>query len=431
VPAAAPADPPENTRPEVDPHRVRLFAAEAFLTDAYNALSTGALLVAMALALGAGPLALSLLVGLPWLAQLAQLALPFVEARAPDRRRWLPSTVAAGRALWLVPTLLVLAGAQGPLPVAAAVTAVALSACLHLLRQNGVTVWMAGLVPPEARARAFAPRHRAGALAMVICLVAAAVVIDRAPEPADRARTFAVIGLIATALGVAGGLILRRFPDAAPASSGADGARLNVRAQMRSVAALPGLRRLALFTVVFNVGIGLPGAFWQVYMQEHLGLSFLLISTHAATGLLVRMLAAPLWGRVIARFGPARVLAGCALGLSLTPLDWIVVGAGWLPDARPLVLWDACLAGLLWGGYTQAVFIRPMELLPEGLRAAGLGLFNLAGGLSLFVSSLVGGALMRVLGTDAYASFVVLFALTAAARATAGLAGRRLLRSAG
>lgn len=431
MPAAAPADPPENARPEVDPHRVRLFAAEAFLTDAYNALSTGALLVAMALALDAGPLALSLLVGLPWLAQLAQLALPFVEARAADRRRWLPYTVAVGRALWLVPTLLVLAGAQGPLPVAVAVTAVAVSAGLHFLGQNGVTVWMAALVAPEARARAFAPRHRAGALAMVICLVAAAVVIDRAPEPADRAQAFAVIGLIASALGVAGGLILHRFPDAAPTASEADGLRMNVRAQMRAVAALPGLRRLALFTVVFNVGVGLPGAFWQVYMQEHLGLSFLLISTHAATGLLVRMLAAPLWGRMIARFGPARVLSGCALGLALTPLDWIVVGAGWQPDPRPLVLWDACLSGLLWGGYTQAVFIRPMELLPEGLRAAGLGLFNLAGGLSLFVSSLLGGALMRVLDTDTYASFVVLFALTAAARATAGLAGRRLLRSPG
>jgi hypothetical protein len=70
-----------------------------------------------------------------------------------------------------------------------------------------------------------------------------------------------------------------------------------------------------------------------------------------------------------------------------------------------------------------------MDLLPESLRAAGLGLFNLAGGVSLFVSSLVGGALMTALGTETYGSFVVLFALTAAARALAGLAGRRLLRS--
>jgi hypothetical protein len=414
----------------VDPRLVRRFALEAFLTDAYNALSTGSILVAMALALEAGPVALSLLVGLPWLAQLGQLALPLVEARAPDPRRWLPFTVAAARALWLVPTLLVLAGARGPAAVVACVAAVAVSAGLHLLGQNGVTVWMAALVPAEARARTFAPRHRAGALAMVVCLVVSALVLDATPAsaPEARARVFALIGLVATALGIAGGLVVRGWP--AP-SAVATRARAPARfgAQVRAVAALPGLRRLAAFTMVFNVGIGLPGAFWQVYMQQHLGLSFVLISTHAATGLLVRMLAAPLWGRAIARFGPARVLAVCATGLALTPLDWVVVGSGVFLDPRPLVLWDAVLAGLLWGGYTQAVFIRPMDLLPESLRAAGLGLFNLAGGVSLFVSSLVGGALMTALGTETYGSFVVLFALTAAARALAGLAGRRLLRS--
>jgi hypothetical protein len=146
------------------PLRPQIFALEGFFTDAFSTLTTGAVLAGFALSLEAGPIAMSLLWGLPYLAQLGQLAVPFLERRRPSRKSYMVPAVVFGRLLWLVPTGLVAAGLHGTGALVAAMAAVLCMAFLNMLGQNGVSAWLAEIVRrstvPAPSRRATGPRPR-------------------------------------------------------------------------------------------------------------------------------------------------------------------------------------------------------------------------------------------------------------------------------
>jgi hypothetical protein len=405
------------------PLRPQIFALEGFFTDAFSTLTTGAVLAGFALSLEAGPIAMSLLWGLPYLAQLGQLAVPLLERRLPSRKSYMVPAVVFGRLLWLVPTGLVAAGLHGTGALVAAMAAVLCMAFLNMLGQNGVSAWLAEIVPSEQRPRTFAPRHRAAAAATLVLSPLVALVLDRFDAPDSRPLAFGAIGVTTALLGAAGGLTLLRWPELPRATTGPDPSPgPTYLAQVREVAREPGFRRWLMFCVAWNFNIGLPLAFWQVFMQQRLGMSFLAISGLVVIQLSVRMASTRFWAERIARHGARRILAACALALCIMPIEWCFVR----PDFLAIVFWDSVLSGFLWSGFLQAFFILPMELLPEPRRSLGLGLAAFAGGATLFVATLLGGAFMRAVGTESLDGFRVLFATAAVLRIGSGRLAFRL-----
>ncbi len=411
------------------PLRPHVFALEGFFADAFTTLTTGAVLAGFALSLQAGPIAMSLLWGLPYLAQLGQLAVPFLERRLPSRKSYMVPAVVFGRLLWLVPTGLVAAGLHGTGALVAAMAAVLCMAFLNMLGQNGVSAWLAEIVPSEQRPRTFAPRHRAAAAATLVLSPLAALVLDRFDAPESRRLAFGAIGVTTALLGAAGGLTLLRWPELPRPAPGPDASDAGAAtpgppysAQVREIAREPGFRRWLLFNVAWNFNIGLPLAFWQVFMQQRLGMSFLAISSLVVIQLSVRMASTRFWAERIARHGARRILSACALALCLMPIEWCFVR----PDFLAIVFWDSVLSGFLWSGFLQAFFILPMELLPEPRRSLGLGLAAFAGGATLFAATLLGGAFMRAFGTESLDGFRVLFATAALLRIGSGRLAFRL-----
>lgn len=139
---------------------LRLVRLEGFLGEVFTSLTGSAFLTGLALWLGAGPLALGLLVALPFMAQVAQLLAPILERRLQSRRRFVVPAFVLGRLLWLVPAGLAAAGWRGNDALLLAMAALFAMALIGMVGVNGWTSWMADLVPAGQRARLFGTRLR-------------------------------------------------------------------------------------------------------------------------------------------------------------------------------------------------------------------------------------------------------------------------------
>lgn len=387
---------------------LRLMRTEGFLAEVFNSLSGPTFVTGLALWFGARPFMLGLLVALPFIAQAGQLAGPLLERRLQSRRRFVVPAFAIGRLLWLVPVLLLALGIRSGtalhwLGMAALVMTVVGSA-----GTNGWTSWMADVVAPTQRGRVFGARTASVTLATMLLVPVGSAWLDAMRETGREPVGHAVLAAVAAVCGGLAGLTLLRLPDAAPvAVPERDPVSLTRRLWRRRR-----FRRVVGLFSLWNVSIGMPAAFWTVYMLRHLHMSFLLIGLHASVILAVRVLCTGHWSRLIDRVGSQRVLVGSAFGAAVIPLLWFLPS----PGAIWPIWVEAVISGFFWTGFGQAAFIQPIAVLAPDERSRGLAFYNVLTGFAMFVASVVGGAIVDVSGMHAVHSFYALFGVTTAVR---------------
>jgi MFS family permease len=227
------------------------------------------------------------------------------------------------------------------------------------------------------------------------CLLGAATASGGAGLWLDHARrrghaevALASLALVAAATGLATTALMRRQHD----PPGAAPAVIDLRALWRPLADRA-LRPLLVYQALWSFGVGVAGSFFALFMLRHLLIGFALLALHGTATSLSRMLAAPLWGRLIDRVGARRVLVVCSFAIAAVPLLWLV--------PTPTRLWpvavDAIGAGALWSGHGLASFTLPLELTPRRGRSAYLAVLSSLGGLAFGAGTLAGGTLAEAL----------------------------------
>jgi MFS family permease len=157
-------------------------------------------------------------------------------------------------------------------------------------------------------------------------------------------------------------------------------------------------------------------------------MGFALLAAQGALAAAVRVLAAPLWGRMIDRFGARPVLECCSFAIALLPLLWLL--------ASPERLWpvwiDPFLAGVFWCGQAQAIFQLPLTLAPSGERPFYLAAFAMTAGLAFAAATGVAGVFATrwtagcVVFGHRLVGYQLLFAASGIARGAAALLVRRI-----
>lgn len=392
------------------------------------ACTGGAVITGWALYLGCGPLALALLGALPFLAQLMQLPGAWLTTRFGSRRTAL-LTVAVSRHVFLPLVALPF------LPLSPEVKRAVLIACaaVHhgagILCNNAWVTWMGDLVPRRLRGRYFGRRTAISTLAGALALLTAGTFLDGARASERTGQGLAALALAACLLGTLSTALmaLKHDPARGPAIAGFRFSR--VLQPLRDAAA----RRFLGYGAVWNGALGLSGPFFTLYLLEDLRLGFTWVALQGAASALSRMVAAPVWGRLIDRVGARPVLRGCTWGLVLSPLLWTLAGPErWWPLAL-----DALLGGVLLSGQGLAAFALPLAVAPARERPFYHAAFSMTGGTAFALASAAAGLLVKALpGTllvadRAWSSLHVLFVLAALARAGAALLSRSLVEPAG
>jgi MFS family permease len=402
--------------------------AEGVVAEWVMACTGGAVITGWALYLGCGPLALALLGALPFLAQLMQLPGAWLTTRFGARRTAL-LTVAVSRHVFLPLVALPFLPLS---PEAKRAVLIACAAVHHgagILCNNAWVTWMGDLVPRRLRGRYFGRRTAISTLAGALALLTAGTFLDGARASERTGQGLAALALAACLLGTLSTALmaLKHDPARGPAITGFRFSR--ILQPLRDGAA----RRFLGYGAVWNGALGLSGPFFTLYLLEDLRLGFTWVALQGAASALSRMVAAPVWGRLIDRVGARPVLRGCTWGLVLSPLSWTLAGPerGW-----PLAL-DALLGGVLLSGQGLAAFALSLAVAPARERPFYHAAFSMTGGTAFALASAAAGLLVKSLpGTllvadHAWSALHVLFVLAALVRAGAALLCRSLIEPAG
>jgi MFS family permease len=389
------------------------------------ACAGGAVITGWALYLGCGPVGVALLGAMPFLAQLMQLPGAWLTTRLGARRAAV-LTVAVSRQAFLPLVVLPFLPLSPEAKRAVLVAVAALHHGTGILCNNAWVTWMGSLVPTRVRGRYFGRRTALSTLAGALATLTTGTFLDGARASGRTGLGLAALALAACVLGAVSTVLmaLKHQPEPrGPPASGFQAAR--VLQPLRDGVA----RRLLLYGVAWNAALGLSGPFFSLYLLRDLKLGFTLVALQGSSTAFARMLAAPLWGRLIDRVGARPVLRGCTFGLVLSPLLWVLAGPErWWPIAL-----DAVLSGVLLSGHGLAAFALPLKVAPARERPFYHAAFSMTGGAAFALASAGGGTLVQtfppshlLLGVPCTA-LQLTFLVAALARGGAALLSRQLI----
>lgn len=426
APAAstAPTAPPGNPARRALRRSLGASVSEGIVAEVFTACAGATVLTGWALALKLGPFLVGVMTALPFFAQFVQFPAAWLTSTFGYRRVALVAVCLSRQVmlpLCVLPWLpLTLVGQQRLLVGVAAVSAV-----LGVIGNNAWVAWMGELVPESIRGRFFGRRTALTTLGSTLTSLVAGVLMDKLRPPEGVGLGLPLLAGLACVAGVVTTVLMARQHDPAP---NREKAKLDFH-----VALLPmrdeRARRVLVYQVAWNAAVGVSAPFYSFHMLKNLKMSFLTMAIYLAAVAGMRMLAAPLWGRLIDRLGAQPVLLACSLGIGVIPSIWLFPTATFL---WPLLL-DVVLAGVLWGGHGLASFALPLSVAPRRGRPFYLAAFSTAGGLAYAAASALGGGLASllpgefVLGGHAWVNLHVLFALSAVARVAAAFLAMRIV----
>ena len=366
--------------------------------------------------LGATPLQLALLVTLPQLlGSLGSVGMLSALRRARHRRpRVVAMVLGQAAVLGLLATMAALHRAS---PWAL----VGLASAYQVFGQaagNAWSSWFGDLVPSRIRGRYFGRRNRWSHGVTFTALVCAGLLLQRVePQAADALGSgglgYALIYAVAALARVGSAMLLvRSFEPPFTPPSRSDRLSSVLRGPEgrapRGVVLAGGLMLMA-------VCVGSP--IFGPYMLGSLRFSYTTYLVAQGFDVGAKVLALPLWGRLVDRAGPRPVYLLAALLVSVIPLPWVFA------HGLPLVLAAQALSGTAWAANEVGLLSLTLAAAPPQRRSVLLAAQSLSHGGAQFLGGLLGTALLTLLP----GRFATLFLASAAARLAVALVLPHLL----
>jgi MFS family permease len=376
-------------------------------------------LPAFALALGLGPVAAGLMASLPVLvAAVVQLVTPMAVARLGSNRNWVIGCTAV-QSLSFVP--LIFWAIRGEATFTELIIAASLYWSAGMAGSPAWNSWMGALIPSQVRAVYFAQRNRLGQLATLIGFVTAGLMLQVADRFGMTLQAFAALFAIAAVSRIVSTMCLvacREVPHrdreegedqpAMPAARKPGHPLHHLRRTLVAIAVSPAGALLAyLWSLAFAAQLSAP--YFTPYMLDDQGFSYLAYMLVIGVGLLSKAAAMPAFGRLVTRIGSVGLLR--IGGLSIIPLSalWLVSSqVGYLVGVQ-------VVAGISWASYELAAALLFFDAVQHRQRTGVVTIHNLGLSIATLGGAATGGALLRWLGEDQSAYFVI-FAISSLLR---------------
>lgn len=369
---------------------LRLLVTEAVFSGGTAALTTGVILTAFALHLGASNVMVGVLASTPFLAQLLQLpAIQLIERRR-RRKQIAVATSLAGRAM-----LAVMAAAAfftGTVPLLVFLVAQLVLCGLGAIGSCAWNAWMRDLAPEERLGSVFARRTvRLTAISLVLGLAAALALDLTAPRSFGRDLVFAGMFAAGCITGLISARVVAAMPE--PLMPPAPG-RIDLVALLRQPLRDANFRRLLVFVASWQFAINLATPFFTVFIvrQLHFNISFVMVLSVVSQ--IANILALRLWGTLSDRFANKSVLAVCAPAYILAIVA--MIGASQFADRDAVKAWLVLLhlvMGATIAGVTLTSTNIALKLSPKGAATAYIATNAMVTAIAAGLAPIVGGLL--------------------------------------
>ena len=415
-----PADKPwAQLRPSL---RASLFEGAA--AEVFAACAGGGVLTAWALHLGASPVVIGLLGALPVACNVLNMPAAWL-THVVGRKRLAVAAVGASRLVCLPLVAFPYLPLSDATRLQLFIALVATTAVLAVIGNNAWIAWMGDLVPASVRGRFFGRRTMFLTMAGALSSLGAGLMLDALSPRGWKSEALAGLAAAACLAGLVSIWLLRRQHEPAPANTLAEpGGLAALGACLRDRAVRPFL----WYQLAWNAAVAAVGGFISFHMLVNLQMAFAVVAAHGVAVAVVRIIAAPLWGRAVDRLGARPVLVLCSFGVAAVPAIWMFP----TPERLWPIALEAVLAGALWGGHGIAAVDLSVALAPRSGRPFYLAAFATAGGLGFAAASILAGLLVSLLPAQfmllgfSWTGIHILLLVSALARAVAALLAVRI-----
>ena len=369
---------------------LRLLVSEAIYSGGAAALTTGVILTAFALHLGASNVMIGVLASAPFVAQLLQLPAVILVERLRRRKAIAVLTSIIGRAMLGVMAVTAFFTGTGPLLVFLAAQFIlcglgAIGACAW-------NAWMRDLAPEERLGEVFARRTIWLTAISLILGLAAALALDLTGE-GSRARdwVFAAMFGVGCVTGLISACIVAAMPEPMmPPPAGPARLVELLRKPLRDA----NFRRLLGFVASWQFAINLATPFFTVFIVRQLGFDISFVLVLSVVSQAANILALRSWGALSDRFANKSVLAVAAPAYILAIVA--MIGASQLEDRTAIAAWLAVLhiaMGAAIAGVTLASTNIALKLSPPGAATAYVAANAMVTALAAGLAPILGGLL--------------------------------------
>ncbi|MDP5279210.1 MFS transporter [Sphingomonas sp. DG1-23] len=367
-----------------------LLIREAAYSGGTSALTTGVILTAFALHLGASNLMVGILASAPFLTQLLQLPAIVLIERWRTRKRIAVITSLIGRAMLAV--MAALAFFSGTVPLLVFLAAQFVLCGFGAIGTCAWNAWMRDLAPDERMGQVFARRTLwLTAISLLLGLIAA-LALDWTPA-ASLARDLVFSGMFAA--GCLTGLLSARIVAAMPEPEMPEATGpIQLGALLRQPLRDANFSRLLLFIGSWQFAVNFATPFFTVFIvrQLHFDISFVMLLSVVSQ--VANLLALRMWGTLSDRFANKSVLAICAPTYILAIVA--MVGASQLSDREFVKVWLALLhimMGASIAGVTLTSTNVALKLSPKGSATAYVAASAMVTALAAGLAPIIGGLL--------------------------------------
>ena len=374
-------------------------------------------LQAFVLAVGLGEVFAGLVASLPVLiGSLLQLVSPSGVRFLQSHKRWV--VLCAGlQALCFVP--LILGSLSGDMSQAAVLIVASIYWAASLGTGPAWNTWQGTIVPREIRAKFFAKRSRISQAATLAGFLGSGFALQYGKASGDASQVFAVffwlfsVSCLCRILSTTC-LWLQSEPSPIPSTM----RFLTFKEQWRKFSR-GSSGRLLVSAVGMQVGVYVAGPFFAPYMLKELDWNYTQFAILLGASYIAKILCLPAWGRLAHRMGAHRLMWIGAIGV-------VPLAGGWVVSAN--YYWLLALqvvAGSAWAAYELALVLLFFEAIPESERTSLLTLYNVANSAALAMGSLIGAAILKIVGVSV-AGYLWVFACSTFLRLLALLLLRRV-----
>lgn len=382
---------PQPTLTEEERERgLRLLVVEAAFSGGAAALTTGVILTAFALHLGASNAMVGVLAAIPFLTQLLQLPAIGLVERWRARKRISVATSLVGRAMLALMAALAFFAGTGPLLLF--LIAQTILCGMGAIGSCAWNAWMRDLAPEERLGRVFA-RRTVWLTAISLALgLAAALALDLTP-PGSLARDLVFAGLfsVGCVTGLASARIVARMPEPlmpVPAAT------VRLGELLRQPLADVNFRRLLGFVASWQFAVNLATPFFTVFIVRQLGFPVSFVMLLSVVSQVANILALRLWGVLSDRYANTSVLAVCAPAYILAIVA--MIGASQFGDREIVKVWLVLLhvmMGASVAGVTLASTNIALKLSPKGSATAYVAANAMVTAVAAGLAPILGGLL--------------------------------------
>lgn len=368
---------------------LRRLVYEAGYSSATAALTSGVILTAFALYLGASNLMIGVLASAPFLMQLLQAPAVLLIERLRRRKAIAVISSVIGRSMLAV--MAISAFLPAHLAILAVVAGQFVLCGLGAVGSCAWNAWLRDLAPQERLGAIFSRRTVYTTSVSLVAGLAAALLLDRtAPGSDARAWAFAGLYVAGCVTGIISAAVVARMPEPKMPPPGPE--PLGFIALLRVPLADRNFRMLVRFLASWQFAVNLATPFFTVFIVRQLGFEMTFVMVLSVASQIANLLVARSWGALGDRFAHKSVLAAAA-PLYILSIVGMIGASQFGRSATGMVYLLALhlLMGAAVAGVTIATANIALKLSPKGEATAYVATSALISSLAAGIAPILGG----------------------------------------